>query len=398
MDRNRSPEFALMFTPHTIKSFSLSNAWDQLPQFLMHQSAIKELRINSHNMEQVNIFNGLQLDTLTITNGDRNQEFNENFVAQMLIRHPEMKKVNFEFFGSGFYDLATSRGLINAYCQSANLQYLELCVDQANFNEVRQISRLRQLKKVVFIISKLSKQNLTQLSMIRLESVEKVKIIDVTHRQLKGESFYQSAGRSWPSLKHLKIDIPSNFDKGVDLLNVFLDCFPKLESLRVISGYNDYYDTSDEEEIEAGDDENAIKFNDHFQLYPNLKKLKIKNAKLLNFEDLLAAVPNLESLNLGYSHNINYTPRCLHALAIHPKLKKIIGKFYEQSNSSRFSDQEANMLKMTCKRLKSFSITIGGGVDFQASLRAKIVSCGYVKMSFYASYSSPQTTFKNVEY
>ena len=48
-------EFALMFTPNTIRSLTIGNSWDELSQFLQQQTAIKELELKSVNISSVSI-------------------------------------------------------------------------------------------------------------------------------------------------------------------------------------------------------------------------------------------------------------------------------------------------------------------------------------------------------
>lgn len=376
IDSNASLDFLHFLMPNTIRTFEITKSdWIHLPQFLQQQSNIMHLEV-SNNHGDIEIFNHLKLDTLKIacnTHVDRRHE--ENFIVQMLQRHPEMKKV--ESILSGMADdQGTSLTLLRAYCESKNLEYLDLSVSSANVIEMQRISQLPKLKEVVFYVDEANQDDFMELASIRLDAVEKISIFDFFGKKFTNELLFEFAGQSWPNLKHFHAVVPSKFAGGIDLLNLYLDNFPELEHLHI---WSDGEQRPDESRLNRNQTrQNILKFNACFRQYPNLKRLKIECATVWNFEDLIAALPNVESIEVDEYARIDYTPRCLCNLTQAKNLKHLEVGFYEQSSSARFSDREAIWMKQLCKSLKRFKIGFGSSAAFLASLQNQLQGCDFI--------------------
>lgn len=391
-----SIHFANMFTPNTIKTFGIDYiSWKHLGPFVQRQSAIKNLSINHENLQDLNIFKNLQIDTLRFSSdGD-----DESRLYSFLRSHEEIKEIYC------FTDKESQLERVQAFFGMKNLESIALIVTEEILEEIHELSNLPNMKEVYFDITGLNNNNNFEhdfddfelLASIRLEKLESMAINNDRNIHIINSDFLETAGIHWPNLKKLNIDLQLPAKGGIDLLNEFLDNFPFLETL--VLCYNE--DEVFNDEINEDHSRKDLKFYFRFQQYPNMKNLHIHGTSLDQFQDIMIALPNLESFkitgyqSLGYFY---YTPHNLHLLTKLEKLNELDIKFLVASYA-RLELQDVEALKLICRRLKTFSIIFDALDMFANSLQNHLLNFShFIDMTRAWGHLNNRIYLKNVVY
>lgn len=355
VNQNLSIEFAEIFTSNTIKKLEITGTWNHLKHFVIRQANIIDLELNE--IENPHVFESLQLDSITAC-----VSINRDNLAKMITSHPELKKFK---VWEDYQHFFMSAALVRSFCALENLECVHLSLTDEILDNLHSMTNLKNLKEVIFDINSedLDEGNLIVLATVQLDKTEKIYIMDLNYQHMTQALFFETAGMNWRNLKDLEIDMPSIKNNGVDILNLFLDNFQHLENLDI------YYP-----EAEDGLNPNILNYFYSSQQYPSLKFLKVHNAQLNHFQDLVGSLPNLEILQID---PISYSPYGFFQLSRLEKLEKLYITFKINSKFARFNQQEGDALKSLCRRLNEFQIIFVSKNLFIESLLSLLANCDH---------------------
>lgn len=349
VDEKLTENFVNMFPENKIWTVDFVK-WNQLENFIKRQSSIVDLSVDEQdviNVEQ--IYANLHLESYMI--GTELNDLPDKF-TDFLNGHHELKNLT-------IINCEPSSNVVAAIGDLELLEELDLTVTHG---ELEPLENLHNLKKISICVEEswTQEQHLVQIferiSSLHLPTAE---VITLGFFDAPCSLKLEIAGRHWESLKDLTIHATSN--SGIDILNLFLDYFPKLEALAI--KFQKPFPGRGEN---LSSNENQLFFDGYGQLYPKLKKLILNGiAGLRGFREMLMALPNLKQLEMSplldtYETTLNHSSNFYHLLEME-KLKDLTVSFKLSSHYPLEAFiSSVSLLRRLCINLSKFSISFTG--------------------------------------
>lgn len=347
-DCNLGREFISMFALHSIDELQLYGDFDHFGDLIQSQNAIQRLTASRDIFNSV-ILHALKLEYVKFRTYafritvERQAALNSMF--ESLARdHPELKQLR--------PSIPMSPALLAILCRKSNLVSIHLKVSNENMGQFRQLSSLPKTTKVHLDLSDHPVEEITHLTMIRLQNIEKIKIVvqcnqdpaedddDEVDRNTISEIFFEQMGRNWSNIKELKL-----CGQRV-LMNMALENLKQLQKLEIEMYDSDFH------------------FHHNSSTYPHMTSLIVHDVKWIpNMSHLSKKLPNLKVLSfdcspMGYDRpNTFYCNYLLESLADMESLEVLYIGFKVMSAKAIASKDEIFVLKKLCSNLKEFFIS-----------------------------------------
>lgn len=261
-----------------------------LEELFKRQTTIKRINLPSCYPSMA-VMQALKLTHLCyhVQDSRANWDKKYNYLKDLLSCQPNLVSLNLmNYRDSMFALLPVDNEIMEMICNMNDLETLITNIDRVSEEAATHFSNLKKLKYLK-IMSYVESRTLPVLHRITL--LENL-VIETFHSQIWyfeiPAQTYKQMGQNFKNLKHLQIG-----DSRVNKINLFLECFPRLESLNL--NYT----------------QRAKNFSDIYDLYldgrnfPNVKilKIQIRSSEPVTDQDridnLKSVLSNVKIFNLG---------------------------------------------------------------------------------------------------